>query len=181
MDKVEALDQAFDDHQRFEELREIYFDLLMVNFFSQDIQKLEEDYLESPEWEAIEEDTIDRGTELLNIFLYLKECADDEIEPSLDDYLKEFLLVEEDEFQDEYVIYEKVIANQILIDSTYSEINKVASSLDPQDELKELFLPMMAFFNEPNPSSAQEEEFLEVSTNKPLDGAIYQIIVNFNK
>lgn len=181
IDKVQALDEAFDDHQRFEELREIYFDLLLVNFFSEDVQKLEENYLESPEWEAIEEDTIDRGTELLNMFLYLKECADDDIEPSLDDYLKEFLLVEEDEFQDEYVIYEKVIANQILVDSTYSEINKVASSLSPRDELKELFLPMMAFFNEPNPSSAQLEEFLEASPNKPLDGAIYQIIVNFNR
>lgn len=181
MDKVQALDEAFDDHQRFEELREIYFDLLMVNFFTEDVQKLEEDYLDSPEWEAIEEDTIDRGTELLNMFLYLKECADDNIEPSLDDYLKEFLLVEEDEFQDEYVIYEKVIANQILVDSTYSEINKVASSLSPQDELKDLFYSVMAFFSEPNPSTAQLEQFVGASVNKPLDAAIYQIIVNFNK
>src|SRR5690606_474321 len=59
IDKVEALDEAFDEHQRFEELREIYFDLLMVNFFAEDVQKLEEDYLDSPEWEAIEEDTIE--------------------------------------------------------------------------------------------------------------------------
>lgn len=181
IDKVEALDEAFDEHQRFEELREIYFDLLMVNFFAEDVQKLEEDYLDSPEWEAIEEDTIERGTELLNIFLYLQECADEDIEPSLDDYLKEFLLVEEDEFQDEYAIYEKVIANQILIDSTYAEISKVASSIAPQDELKELFYPMMAFFNESNPSADQIAEFLEASVNKPLDGALYQIIVNFNK
>lgn len=181
MDKVQALDAAFDDHLRFEQLREIYFDLLMVNFFTEDVQKLEEDYLDSPEWEAIEEETIDRGTELLNMFLYLKECDDDDIEPSLDDYLKEFLLVEEDEFQDEYIIYEKVIANQILVDSTYAEISKVASSLTPEDELKELFYPMMAFFNEPQPSAAQLDEFMEASTDKPLDGAIYQIIVNFNK
>lgn len=181
MDKVEALDQAFDDDQAFEELREVYFDLLMVNFFAEDVQKLEEDYLDSPEWEAIEEETIDRGTELLNIFLYIKECADDDIEPSLEDYLKEFLLVEEDEFQDEYTIYEKVIANQILVESTYSEIGKVAASLSHQDELKELFYPLMAFFNELNPDKAQLDEFLETSTNKAWDGAIYQIIANFNK
>ena len=93
MEKVSLLDAAFDDHQKFEELREVSFDLLMVNFFAEDVQKLEEDYLDSPEWEAIEEETIDRGTELLNIFLYLRECADDEVEPSLDDYLKEFLLI----------------------------------------------------------------------------------------
>ena len=181
MDKVTALDEAFDEHQGFEELREIYFDLLLVNFFTADVQKLEADYLDSPEWEAIEEETIDRGTELLNIFLYLKECADDDIEPSLDDYLKEFLLVEEDEFQDEYSIYEKVIANQILVDSTYAEIHKVSASLAAQDELKELFYPMVSFFNEADPSAAQVEEFVQASENKPLDSAIYHIIINFNK
>lgn len=181
MEKVDALDRAFDDHQRFEELREVYFDLLMVNFFAEDVQKLEEDYLDSEEWEAIEEDTIDRGTELLNIFLYLRECADDEIEPSLEDYLKEFLLVEEDEFQDEYAIYEKLIANQILVESSYEEIAKVASSLDPQEELKELFYGMVGFFNEPSPSATQLEEFKAAAENPSLDVAIYQIIINFNQ
>ncbi|HLT88338.1 MAG TPA: hypothetical protein VKZ57_12165 [Sphingobacterium sp.] len=181
IEKVQSLDEAFNDHQRFEELREIYFDLLMVNFFAEDVKKLEEDYLDSPEWEAIEEETIDRGTELLNMFLYLQECEDDDIDPSLDDYLKEFLLVEEDEFQDEYAIYEKVIANQILVESTFAEINKVASSLSPQDELKELFYPIVSFFNEPYPEEEQVTEYLAASNNKPLDGAIYQIIVNYNK
>ena len=180
LDKVNALDAAFDEHQRFEELREIYFDLLMVNFFAEDVKKLEEDYLDSPEWEAIEEETLDRGTELLNMFLYLQECADEDIDPTLDDYLKEFLLVEEDEFQDEYSIYEKVIANQILVDSTYAEIHKVASTLSSQDELKELFYPLIAFFNEPKPSEEQILEYTEASDNKALDTAIYQIIVHFN-
>ncbi|KGE13268.1 hypothetical protein [Sphingobacterium deserti] len=181
MEKVAALDAAFDDHQRFEELREVFFDLLMVNFFVEDVQKLEEDYLESPEWEAIEEDTIDRGTELLNIFLYLRECADDDIEPSLEDYLKEFLLVEEDEFQDEYAIYEKVIANQILVESSFEEIAKVASTLSHQDELKELFYPMVSFFTDQSPSAQQLGEFKAHAANPSLDSAIYQIIINFNK
>ncbi len=181
MEKVEALDQAFDDHQHFEELREVYFDLLMINFFAKDVQKLEEDYLESEEWEAIEEDTIDRGTELLNIFLYLRECADDEIEPSLDDYLKEFLLVEEDEFQDEYAIYESVIANQILVESSFAEISKVGVTLSHQDELKDLFYAVLSFFTEPNPSAEQLQEFEAAATNKSLDTAIYQIITNFNQ
>lgn len=181
LDKVAALDAVFDDHQRFEELREIYFDLLMVNFFAEDVQKLEEDYLDSPEWETIENETIDRGTELLNIFLYLQECADSDIEPSLDDYLKEFLLVDEDEFQDEYRIYEKVIANQILVDSTFSEISKVSASLLPTDELKEVFYPVMSFFNESDPSNAQWEDYLAASVNTSLEAAVYQIIINFNK
>lgn len=179
LDKVKALDGVFDDHQRFEELREVYFDLLMINFFTEDVEKLQEDYLESDEWEAIEEETIDRGTELLNIFLYLDECLEGEIEPSLDDYLKEFLLVDEDEFQDEYNIYEQVIANQILVDSNYAEISKVANGLSYDDDLKDLFYPIMSFFNELAPTEAQLEEYKAASSNPSLDVALYQIISNF--
>lgn len=181
MEKVGALDTVFDDFQAFEELREVAFDLLMINFFAEDVQKLEEDYLESQEWEQIEEDTLDRGTELLNIFLYLKECADDEIQADLDDYLKEFLLVEEDEFQDEYRIYEKVIANQILVESAYSEIAKVSKTVLPMEELYELFYPMVSFFYEPKPNAEQIEEFGKHAANKAFETAVYQVIVNFNK
>src|SRR5690606_18517125 len=99
--KVADMDVLVDAHPGFEELREVLFDLLMMNFFMSDVEKLETDYLESEEWETIEEETIDRGTELLNLLLYLGECIDEGIQPDLDDYLKEFLLVDEDEFQDE--------------------------------------------------------------------------------
>ncbi len=180
MDKVKALDNVFDDNQRFEELREYAFDLLMINFFAEDVQKLEEDYLDSEEWEAIEEETLDRGSELLNILLYLRECSDDEIEPSLEDFLKEFLLVEEDEFQDEYRIYEKVIANQILVESEYSEISKIANNIAADDELAELFYPLISFFNEQKPNQEQIEAYAAAATNKPLDLALLQLIVNYN-
>lgn len=181
MAKVDALDKVFDDFQSFEELREISFDLLMINFFAEDVKKLEEDYLESEEWEQIEEDTLDRGTELLNVFLYLRECTDESIEPELSDYLKEFLLVEEDEFQDEYRIYEKVIANQILIEADYSEIAKVSKTVSSMEELYELFNPLMAFFYEQKPSDSQIEEFASYAPNKSYETALYQLIVNFNK
>lgn len=181
MDKVSLLDEAFDTNQQFEELREVAFDLLMINFFSEDIQKLEEDYLDSEEWESIEDQTLDRGTELLNVFLYLRECADEEVNPSLDDYLKEFLLVEDDEFQDEHRIYEKVIANQILIESNYAEIAKTAKTLDIEDELADVFYPIMSFFTEPSPSSEQLTDFSANALNKSYDNAIYQLIINFNK
>src|SRR5690606_22258280 len=121
LEKVVRLDAVFDDFHGFEEMREVAFDLLLINFFAADAEKLEDDYLESDEWEAIEDQTIDRGTELLNVLLYLRECADESIEPQLSDYLKEFLLVDEDEFQDEHRIYEPVIANQLLVESAYSE------------------------------------------------------------
>jgi len=180
MEKVEAMDAVFDEHPDFEELRELYFDLLLINFFAEDAQRLDEDYMDSPAWEAIEEETIDRGTELLNVFLYLRECADEEIEPSLEDYLKEFLLVEEDEFQDEHHLYEKVIANQVLVDGDYAAIAKVAETLSDRDELQDLFYGMMAFFSEPNPSESQWAAFVQAAPNPPLDNAVYQIVLNFN-
>lgn len=181
IDKLALLDETFDDYPLFDELREVYVDLLLMNFFATDVQKLEEDYLDSEEWEKIEDETIERGTELLNIFLYLRECKDDEIEPDIEDYLKEFLLVEEDEFQDEYEIYEDIIANQMLVESTYAEIAKSAKSINPSSEVYELFYAILSFFSEINPNETQLAEYESQSANKAYDTALYQIISNFYK
>ena len=180
MTKVDKLDEIFDNEPDLDSLREITFDLLLINFFSEDAQKLDEDYLESAQWEAIEEETIDRGTELLNLLLYLKECEDEEIEPSLDDYLKEFLLVEEDEFQDEHRIYEDIIANQILMESGLEEIAKVSKNLSEESDMKELFYPVMAFFLEPNPDKETVTKFMNLSEDAPFDGAILDLLVSYN-
>lgn len=179
LSKVELLDKKFDDNPRIDVLRELFFDLLLINFFSADIKKLEDDYLESEEWAKIEEDTIDRGTELLNLLLYLNECEDEAIEPGLEDYLKEFLLVDEDEFQDEHRIYEPVIANQILIESTVEEIANVAKNIPDESELKELFYPVMAYFHDTNPSAAVKKEVIENAVNPEFDIPAYEILTNF--
>lgn len=181
MQKVDLLDQCFDDYPQYEDLREVMFDLLLMNFFAADVEKLEEDYLESKEWEEIEEQTIDRGTELLNLLLYLRECTDDDVEPELDDFLKEFLLVDEDEFQDEYRIYEPMIANQILIDSDYQEIQKVTNGLDEEQELVELFYPVMSFFAEKDPSPEQFNQFIKHSSNPAFDAAVYTLAIAYNQ
>jgi hypothetical protein len=140
---------------------------------------LEEDYLDSKEWEDIEEETLDRGTELLNLLLYLNECEDEEIEPELDDYLKEFLLVDEDEFQDEYRIYEPVIAHQILIESPIEEIAKVAQKLPEDSELKELFYPMICFFQNIRPSTDEKDQIAAKAVNKEFDMAVLEILTSF--
>lgn len=181
LEKVALLDRTFDDFIHFDDLREPYFDLLLINFFTNDVQRLEADYLESPEWEQIEDETIERGTELLNLLLYIRESKDEEIEVELEDFLKEFLLVEEDEFQDEHRIYEPFISNQILVDSNYSEIIRVASGLDADSELADLFYPMMSFFAEPEPTESQFDDFIKQSKNKSFDAALYALIVAFNQ
>jgi len=180
LDKVAAADAIFDDYPRFEELREVIFDLLLMNFFAADVKKLESDYLESEAWDAIEEQTIDRGTELLNLLLYFRECADENIEPQLDDYLKEFLLVDEDEFQDEYLIYEPVIANQLLVDSAYGEIAKVAAKIPEDQELADLFYPIMSFFYEQHPSDADWAAYTAASINPAFDNAIYGLLTAYH-
>src|SRR5690606_1373443 len=173
MDKVARMDALVDDFPGFEELREVLFDLLLMNFFMDDIKKLEEDYLDSEEWEAIEEETIDRGTELLNMLLYIRECQDEGLEPELGDYLKEFLLVDEDEFQDEHRIYEPMIANQLLVDSDFSAIARAASAVDEDSELATIFYPVLSFFSEPHFSGATFNTYVQAAPDKPMDAAVY--------
>lgn len=181
LEKVAEFDEVFDENPKFDELREVFFDLLMINFFTSDVNKLEEDYLESKEWENIEEETIDRGTELLNLLLYINECHDEEIKPGLEDFLKEFLLVEEDEFQDEFHIYEDLISNQQLAESSVEDICSNADLLDLSEEMEELFVPFMTFFLQPNTSETIQQELVKFSNNKSFDVAVYTLITTFNK
>ncbi len=181
LEKVAEFDEVFDENPKFEELREVFFDLLMINFFTNDVNKLEEDYLETKEWEDIEEETIDRGTELLNLLLYINECHDEQIKPSLEDFLKEFLLVEEDEFQDEFHIYEDLITNQQLAESSVEDICSNADLLELSEEMEELFVPFMTFFLQPNVSDDTAQDLVKFSNNKSFDVAVYSLITNFNK
>ncbi len=172
MEKVAALDETIEAHPGFRTIQEFLFDLLMINFFSSDQDRYEEDYLESPAWQEIEDETIDRGTEMLNLFLYLRECKEEEIEPSLSDYLEEFLLVEEEDFQDEHEIYEDVIAHQILMESSYSEIARVSTQLSESSNMKEVFNPLMGYFLNTEPSVGELDAFLSQSVQKSFDCAI---------
>lgn len=178
--KVGALDAVFNENPKLEELREVFFDLLLINFFSEDVKKLEDDYLETKDWEKIEEQTLDRGTELLNMLLYLNECKDEDIEPELEDYLKEFLLVDEDEFQDEHRIYEPVIVNQILMESSVDEIGRVAKTIPDSSEIKDIFYPMMCFFQNTEPSENDKNEIAKNAMDKGFDMAVIGILESFN-
>jgi hypothetical protein len=181
LEKVEEFDAAFDEYPAFEELREVFFDLLMINFFANDVKKLEEDYLDSEEWADIEEETIDRGTELLNLLLYINECHDEKIKPELDDFLKEFLLVEEDEFQDEFHIYEDLISNQQLVESSVEDICSHAGMIEVAEEMEELFVPFMVFFHQPKANAEVIADLNSYSANKEFDIAVYALISAFNE
>jgi hypothetical protein len=153
----------------------------MINFFASDVNKLEEDYLETEEWADIEDETIDRGTELLNLLLYINECHDEEIKPELGDFLTEFLLVEEDEFQDEFHIYEGLISNQQLVESSIEDICSHKGMVDLGEEIEELFVPFMAFFHQPKANAEAYTALEEFSANKAFDSAVYALITVFNE
>ena len=94
--KIKSLDSTSSEFKLPNDIGELIFDLLLFNFFSEDSQRLGESFFEGKEWEQIEDVIIDRGTELMNILLYLQECKDSDIKFSIDDYLDEYLIGEDD-------------------------------------------------------------------------------------
>ena len=100
---------------------------------------------ESDYWMELEEKTLERGTELLNVLVYLKDCIENHVRPSLNDFLNEFLLVGEDGFQDEFEIYEPFIKNDDLLDANIKTILSTGEEV-ADDDIRDLFAPMMIFF-----------------------------------
>ena len=143
--KVEELDRAIEKFPVFQSLSEVLFDLLLVRFLYMEASLLDPDYLESEEWNEIEEKYIDRGTEMLNLFLYLQECKDENIDPDMDDFLQEFLLVEDDSFSDEQVMYEPFIENADLVQAEMEEVINAGNALPADHPVKEIFIPFFLF------------------------------------
>ena len=142
---VKAVDALVDAHSEIEDLREFLVDLAILQVITGGGEE-GVDFLDSEDWQQMEADTEDRGTELLNLLVYLKDCAENEARPSLDDFLTEFLLVEEDEFQDEFFIYEPVIRHAGLLEGNAVEIVKVGNA--QREDMVELFTPLMLFFKQ---------------------------------
>ena len=72
LSRVKRLDEIMAEEPAYEPLSEIIFDLLMVQFLAAEPHK--ETYFDSPEWQHIEDETISRGTELLNLLLYISDA-----------------------------------------------------------------------------------------------------------
>ena len=170
--RVKALDELFLQNPNLEPIHEFVFDLLLVKQLS--AENKPESFFDSPEWDHIEDKTIDRGTELLNLFLYLSEAKEADVEISLDDFLNEFLLVDEDEFQDELSIYEPFIVNEDILEAELSSIKEIQLSIKDENPIKPLFLPLVLFFQEPEGIVDEEAAVL----NK-FDTAVYETLRGF--
>ncbi len=174
MSKVAEFDAAFAAHPSHAALEEYAFDLLMTHHLS--ANNTDEDYFDSAEWQDIEDKTIERGTELLNMLLYISEAQDSDAPVDLEDFLYEFLLVDEDEFQDEHRIYEELIANQELVDENAASIVEVASRIPESEEIKDLFVPLLLFFQAPHEKTVPEETASKINNT---DKAILQGLLTF--
>lgn len=155
LERNKQLDNWLTNNPACEVLGDVLFDLLMVQFLSAEMH--DEEYFDSPEWNEIENKTLDRGSEMLNLFLYLSEARETEVEISLEDFLNEFLLVGEDEFQDEYRIYESLIVNEDLIEANLDEIRKIQKTVRPDTGLQDYFVSLVLFFQAAEGVSTQEE------------------------
>jgi len=172
LDRVEGLDACLAQNPEFQELEEVLFDLLLVKFLS--TENRPDDYFDTPEWEQIENKTIDRGTELLNLFLYIIESIDTDVDISLDDFLQEFLLIEETEFQDELRIYESFIVNEDILDAEISDLKEIQEGIQEDNPIKSLFVPMVLFFQ-----VAEEIEPELGNALTPFEDAVYHSVLAF--
>ncbi len=146
LENSEAFIKIMEAHETFDRIHGIIYDIFCVNYL--EINDFDDDYWESEEWEAIEELTFDNGTELFNVITYLKECLETDVEPEMDDFLEEYLLIEDEDFQEEVEIYESLIKHREVEALSYEKIAKIAQELDDDDPIWYIFYPVMCFFYE---------------------------------
>jgi hypothetical protein len=177
---VTALDALVKNHPALAPMSEYLFDLAIMQVIANGTDSENEAYFDSPEWMSLEEQTLDRGTELLNVLVYLRDCAAHDVKPTMPDFLNEFLLVDEDEFQDEFYIYEPFIRNQGLAeDGTAEAIVTVGEKMEDQ-ETRDLFAPVMWFFaSVGDDDPAALGELIAVSKNASVHGAIFNMLHHY--
>lgn len=172
-DFIDKVDAFIDKHKTLESVREFILDLALLQVL--DNGKDDPDFLESKAWEDVEDKTEDRGTELLNLLVYLRDCAENELAPDLEDFLFEFLLVEDDEHQDEHFIYEALISNREMIEGKVEQIVKLGNT--QKDDMEELFTPLMVFFTKAEKKPGRmTHAILEGSTLAEIHVGIYRLL-----
>lgn len=158
--KLDDMDKTMEAHPSFEPLYDYFFDLLMLSFIASDSAQMDENYLESDEWLQIEDETSDRGSEMLNMYIYLTEAATQDIEIDLMDFLNEFLLADDELYQDDFFVYEEIIKNEEIVDADIQEILATAEHIQTE-ELAEIYVPLLAFFD-----IQDSEEEIRAAINK---------------
>ena len=177
--KIKALDFLIDENKISTDTGELMFDLLLYNFFSEDSHRLGESFFESKEWDQIEDVIIDRGTELMNILLYLQECKDSGIKFSLDDYLDEYLISEDDFNSEEHEVYEDIIKNRDSITEGDLQTILEISKSNPESALEDQLLPLMLFFKTDHNIEKKYDIIASSGTNPAFQNAFLAALSEF--
>ncbi|MCC6722409.1 MAG: hypothetical protein IT243_09410 [Bacteroidia bacterium] len=144
-EKLKELNITLLPYKITEDFEELIFDIILFDFFDE-YQKHDPNYFESKEWLRIEERILDRGTELFNILMYLRECVDNKINISLDDYIDEYLMCEDDFENLETQYYEDILKNrQVLQNHDINVYSKIAEK-NQNGPLENQLLPLLLFF-----------------------------------
>lgn len=173
--KVNTFDRLINQYHGLNDVAEYMFDLLMVHHLESN-QK-DDDYFDTKEWLDIEDKTLERGTELLNLLLYISESKETQAPISLEDFLHEFLLVDEDEFQDEHRIYEPLIEHQELGEAEMESIRAIEKSIEPGSEIKELFIPIVLFFQHAHQTSIPQEIYTQLT---PIERSLFACLLSYH-
>ncbi len=166
-EQLKDLDRLLDEHPEYKELEDAFFDLMMIGWLSD--EETPPSYFESEEWEQLEAETLNRGSELLNLLLYISDTNEAEIHFSLEDFLEDFMLADQDEYQDEYRIYEPMIIHEDIEEADIESLRKIEKSLPDTHELKNLLIPFVLFFQG---DEDQQEEAMLNPAEKALLAAI---------
>jgi hypothetical protein len=144
---LQELYQWFKKNESYESLSSYMVDLLLLTYLLEGMSTKGETYLDSAEWLKIEELAEDDGTEWLNLFVYIADCKVSDIEPEIEDYLYNFLLVEEDDQHMEFEIYESLIELQEMVGYESSDILKACTAVADENMLDSLLPLFLLYFS----------------------------------
>ena len=132
-------------HNIQDDFAELIFDIILFDFFD-DNKKHEPNYFESKDWLKIENQILDKGTELFNLLLYLRECTDNDLTISLNDYIDEYLMCEDDFESIETQYYEDIIRNREQLYSNDLNLYVQIAEKNQNGPLEDQLLPILLFF-----------------------------------
>lgn len=173
LNRIEQIDAFIKQNTFLSEASELIFDIALVYHLS--IEADDENYFDTPDWLEIEDKTIGRGTEMLNMLLYIDEANSNDIQMSLQDFLEEHLLIEDDEWNQDAEIYEPFIANPDITEYEVDEIIKLKDSLNDEHLLKDFFVPFALFFKHIGSNNIPDYSN-KIST---FEWAVLQCLVSF--
>jgi hypothetical protein len=181
---IDAIDALIDRFPAHDGIREYIADLLALRLIletdaDEDLDEDDEDLDEEdedPRWTTLEALFETRGTEVLHVLSYLRQCKEDEEEPTLDGFLNDFALNPEDEDQMDFFVYEELIKQVEIVDGPLRQLIEAGNS-QHDDVMAELFTPLTLFFREQEAAPAQLTlAVLNHSTQPAIHVAVYRML-----